>query len=83
VRVTLTDSSTVVLLDPWITADSVGGRAWLRSGQEPWAAARDSVIKVERQETKVVATVFGVGVPLVLLGVVVGVALALRGAIPD
>jgi len=79
VRVTLTDSTRVVVLDPWITADSLGGRAWLMSGKEPWAVTRDRLVKLEAHEIKTAATVFAVGIPLVVFGAFIGLVTACQG----
>jgi len=76
VRITLTDSSQTIVYNPWITSDSVGGHVGRSSQRQPWSAPRERVTKIEAHRMKVVATVFAVGIPVVLIGGLIAVATA-------
>jgi len=66
VRVTLTDSSQRIVYDPWITADSIGGRLGPSSKRPAWSAPRVRVARIEAQRMKVVPTLLIVGIPVIL-----------------
>lgn len=74
VRVTLTDGSRFVLGEPWVSADSIGGRLiepYLGGGDFAWSSPRSSVILFEVSKLDAEATAGAVavvvGIPLAVL----------------
>jgi hypothetical protein len=84
VRVTLVDSTRrTVLRQPWVSADSIGGRLLIRADWyygarvgPPWAVPLSSVQRMEVRKLEPVGTTFAILVPVLLIGGLVTWAIA-------
>ena len=80
IRLTLADSTYTELLEPWASADSLGGSLFLsaaepgvsRTAGEPVSVPLSSVRRMEIFELDVSNTITAVGVPLAAMGLVFG-----------